>query len=165
MQAILAGFMAFFCTVGCFFFGFFGLECPIVDTDGTVIVQEAKRDFNISKSGVQSLGLTVRTQTITTEDSIGRVKVRVFIGVRVSDVLQAMGADMNRIGERSTLRVVTADGGSYSYDHAIFMNDKTLLSWQEDNDIFNTLRFSPGATSGQNAYLFMKEVASFTLTY
>ncbi|MCL2023124.1 MAG: hypothetical protein FWG82_01995 [Oscillospiraceae bacterium] len=166
MQAIISWILAIFCSVGCFFFGIFGTECPLTGlADRGGIVQIQPESFNITKSNVLALNLTVRKLTIRTENQVGTVRIREFTGVRFSEFLQAKGVDLNRLTTASKVRVDCADKETYTYSYAMFMDAKTLLTWQEDSEIFDTIRFSPGGTTGYNAYLFLKEVATITLYY
>ncbi|MCL2023123.1 MAG: hypothetical protein FWG82_01990 [Oscillospiraceae bacterium] len=138
---------------------------PPATTTTSAAPKPATLSIDINLAKIQGLGLASHTYKITTTDSINRVKTRDFTGVRVRDVLAALGADMSRITKNSTLHAIANDGVSYTYPYGEFMDDRALFSWQEDNTVFDTVRISPGGTTGQNAFKFVKDAAKITLMY
>jgi len=183
LRAILSWLVAGVMAVLSFFGGLFGIgggDKPeaTVPQPTTAIVQPteaptttqpttlpASQTFSFTVESLQELGLTPHTLTMHSTDSIGREFTRVYTGVIVKEVLNAMGADISRLNSGSTLRVTASDGANLTYDYSVIISDLTLLAWDMDGSAQNPPRFAPGSTTGVNHALFVQRVVSLTVNY
>ena len=131
----------------------------------------ASQTFQITLAGIQALGLEVYECPVVSLNSVGTSTNRVYTGVRVKDVLEALGANIAAINEDSTLTMTTTDNfPAPEFDYDIIISDLTLLAWTEltlpsTTKPYTVPRFCPCGTTGVNEPLFIKQVNSITITY
>lgn|GEM_PF-2750204 len=117
--------------------------------------------WNISEASLKALGLQTYSYTIKTVNSVGTEKNRTFTGVRLKDVLLALGADLSVLSSSATLTMTTTDDyAAPTYSRALILDDKTILAWAEDGTAI-PLRMCPGSLTDTKYYV--KGVNTITL--
>jgi len=179
MKALFSALLAAILAVFAFFGNLFNPpkppQPPVESTTSVVATTAplpASETFAFTLESIQALGLTVYEETITTVNSYPTTYVRTWTGVRVKDVLTAMGANMSRLNSGSTLHVTTTDNfmPDNSFDYAVIMSDLTLLSWyyvqtapNASSSTATIPRFVPGSTG--NHALLISNACALTITY
>ncbi|MCL2023126.1 MAG: molybdopterin-dependent oxidoreductase [Oscillospiraceae bacterium] len=123
-------------------------------------------DMDLINDLVDNHGLEVHTYNMTVTFINGISTNRDFTGVRLRDILEAIGADMAAMDSHTTLQALAEDGAVMTYAYSSFMDDKTLIAWME-NDEYTTdaPRLCPGSSTGINGARFHKWVTELTLYF
>jgi len=118
--------------------------------------------FTVSVAAAKAAGSAV-TERVTTVNSVGTTKERVFVGVKLKDFLAAQNVDVVALAQKTDITLVAkaSDGETVTYTYGEIMADRTLLAWEEDGDSLSPPRLCP--CNSINADRYLKGVASITL--
>lgn len=102
------------------------------------------------------------TYPVTTIDSIDRQESRLFVGVRVKDVLEHLGVNLNTLSS-GKLVAVAEDNKSAEYSINTIKHSNTILAWEEKNEAikYEKPRMCPGDTT--NTGMYLKNVVTIEL--
>jgi len=103
----------------------------------TIVTPNGEKQFG----SVDAAALSVLTMEATLRNSRGEENTSTYTGVRLADVLKAVGAS-----DFSSLTIIASDDFSVSYSRDLAMADDTLIAWEIDGAILTTdppLRMAP----------------------
>jgi len=130
---------------------------PVDPEAPTTAARPESQSFTVSLAGVQALGLPTQSGVYSYLNSFGTVETRNYSGVRLEEVLEALGAKMYVLNSGSTVRVTSSDGASAVYTYAMLLEYKTILAFDG-----SSLR---AVVDGAEAAMWIKNVVTLTVNY
>jgi DMSO/TMAO reductase YedYZ molybdopterin-dependent catalytic subunit len=119
---------------------------PIPEWTLTIVTPNGEKLF----SSVDAVALSRITMEATLRNSRGEESTNIYTGVRLTDVLKAVG-----VSDFSSLTITASDDFSVSYSKDLALADDTLIAWEIDGEILTydpPLRMAPKQGVG-NQYI------------
>ena len=116
--------------------------------------------FTVSVAAAKAAGSAV-TERVTTVNSVGTAKDRVFTGVKLKDFLAAQNVDIAALDQSATLVARADDGETATYTYYDIIADRTLLAWDDDGESLSPPRLCP--CNAIDASRYLQGVISVTL--
>jgi len=100
--------------------------------------------------------LTIITVEATTTNKNGESQTNTYVGVKLADILSAVG-----VSDFAGVTVVAIDDYAADYDRALALADDTVLAWQKDGELITTeppLQMAPAQGRGNQFVKFAAKI-------
>ena len=127
-------------------------QVPIPEWTLTIETPDGEKKF----SSADAAALTSVVIEATTTNKVGVSNTSTYTGVKLADILQAVG-----VSDLSGVTVVAADDFSADYDKKLTLADDTVLAWGKDGKAIDTdppLQMAPKQGAGNQFVKFPSKI-------